>query len=82
MTDLGIPGVGDATLIASGGSALVYKALSGTGEELAVKVLRGSRGAEVARRFEREQMAAERLREHPAVIRIHHSGITLSLIHI
>jgi len=48
MTDLGIPGVGDATLIASGGSALVYKALSGTGEALAVKVLRGMRGAEVA----------------------------------
>lgn len=76
MTDLGIPGVGDATLIASGGSALVYKALSGTGEELAVKVLRGMRGAEVARRFEREQTAAERLRGHPAIIRIHHSGIT------
>lgn len=76
MTDLGIPGVGDATLLASGGSALVYKALSGTGEELAVKVLRGIRGAEVARRFEREQTAAERLRGHPAIIRIHHSGVT------
>jgi len=47
MTDLGIPGVGDATLIASGGSALVYEALSGTGERLAVKLLRGIRGAEV-----------------------------------
>lgn len=76
MTDLGIPGVGDATLIASGGSALVYEAMSGTGERLAVKVLRGIRGTEVARRFDREQSAAERLGEHPNIIRIHHSGIT------
>jgi len=76
MTDLGIPGVGDATLIASGGSALVYQAVSGTGEQLAVKVLRGIRGAEVARRFDREQSAAERLAGHPNIIRIHHSGVT------
>ena len=76
MTDLGIPGVGDATLIASGGSALVYQAVSGTGEQLAVKVLRGVRGAEVARRFEREQSAAERLAGHPNIISVHHTGVT------
>jgi len=76
MADLGIPGVGDATLIASGGSALVYEAISGTGERLAVKVLRGIRGAEVSRRFEREQSAAERLANHPRIINIHHSGTT------
>lgn len=78
MTDLGIPGVGDGTLIASGGSALVYEALSGTGERLAVKVLRGIRGAEVQRRFERELTAAERLAGHPNIIRIHHTGVTAS----
>ena len=76
MTDLGIPGVGDATMIASGGSALVYEAVSGTGERLAVKVLRGVRGAEVGRRFDREQTATERLQGHPNIIRIHHSGLT------
>lgn len=76
MADLGIPGVGDATLIASGGSALVYEALSGTGERLAVKVLRGIRGNEVSRRFEREQSAADRLSGHPHIMRIHHSGVT------
>lgn len=76
MTDLGIPGVGDATLIASGGSALVYEALSGTGERLAVKVLRGMHGAEVTRRFDREISAAERLQGHDHIIRIHHFGMT------
>lgn len=76
MTDLGIPGVGDARLIASGGSALVYEALSGTGERLAIKVLRGIRGAEVTRRFEREVSAAGRLNEHPNIMRVHHTGIT------
>ena len=76
MTDLGIPGVGDATLIASGGSALVYEALSGTGEMVAVKVLRGIRGAEVTRRFEREISAAERLSGHPNIIGINHTGVT------
>lgn len=75
MTDLGIPGVGEATLIASGGSALVYQALSGTGDPLAVKVLRGIRGNEVTRRFERELSAAERLQGHPNIMRIHHTGI-------
>jgi serine/threonine protein kinase len=76
MTDLGIPGVGDALLIASGSSALVYEALSGTGERLAIKVLRGIRGAEVTRRFEREVSAAERLNEHPNIMRVRHTGIT------
>ncbi len=76
MIDLGIPGVGDARLIASGGSALVYEALSGTGERLAIKVLRGIRGAEVTRRFEREVSSAERLNGHPNIIRVLHTGIT------
>ena len=76
MTDLGIPGVGDAAVIASGGSALVYEALSGTGERLAVKVLRGIHGSEVTRRFDREITAGERLEGHPHIMRILHSGFT------
>ena len=76
MTDLGIPGVGDAALIASGGSALVYEALSGTGERLAVKVLQGIHGSEVTRRFDREITAGERLEGHPHIMRILHSGLT------
>jgi len=76
MTDLGIPGVGDAQLIASGGSALVYEALSDSGERLAIKVLRGIRGAEVTRRFEREISAAERLEGHPHIMRVHDAGVT------
>jgi len=76
MTDLGIPGVGDATLIASGGSALVYRAASSTGQEVAVKLLRGIRGKEVSRRFEREQSAADRLAGHPHIIEVLHSGVT------
>lgn len=76
MSDLDIPGVGDATLIASGGSALVYKAQSGTGEAIAIKVLRGVRGTEVKRRFQREQSAAERLSGHPHIMKIHHAGLT------
>jgi serine/threonine protein kinase len=76
MTDLGIPGVGDALLIASGGSALVYEALSETGERLAIKVLRGISGTEVNRRFEREVSAAERLSGHPNIMRVRDSGVT------
>lgn len=76
MTDLGIPGVGDAAVIASGGSALVYEALSGTGERLAVKVLQGIHGSEVTRRFDREITAGERLEGHPHIMRILHSGFT------
>lgn len=76
MTDLGIPGVGDAELIASGGSALVYQALSGTGQRLAIKVLRGIRGVEVTRRFEREVSAAERLHGHPNIMQVLHTGVT------
>ncbi len=76
MTDLGIPGVGEATLIASGGSALVYRALSDAGVQLAIKVLRGIHGTEVTRRFERELSAAERLSGHPNIMQILHTGFT------
>ena len=76
MTDLGISGIGDAELIASGGSALVYQAADASGTPVAVKVLRGIRGTEVARRFEREQSAAERLQEHPNIIDIHSTGVS------
>lgn len=76
MADLGIAGIGDATLIASGGSALVYGALTDEGEAVAVKVLRGMRGSEVARRFKREHTAAERLQEHPNIIDIYGGGVT------
>ena len=76
MTDLGISGIGDAELIASGGSALVYQALDATGAAVAVKVLRGIRGTEVARRFEREQSAAERLQEHPHIINVYSTGVS------
>ena len=76
MTDLGIAGVDDASLIASGGSALVYKATNADGQHIAVKVLRGMRGNEVTRRFEREQSAAERLSGHPNIMRILETGLT------
>jgi serine/threonine protein kinase len=76
MTDLGISGIGDAELIASGGSALVYQAEDATGTPVAVKVLRGIRGTEVARRFEREQSAAERLQEHANIINVHSTGVS------
>ncbi len=76
MTDLGIDGLADATLIASGGSALVYAATAADGRRVAVKVLRGVRGNEVARRFAREQKAAELLQGHPAVIEILGTGLT------
>jgi len=78
MTDLSISGIGDATLIASGGSALVYRAKTADGQDVAVKLLRGVRGTEIARRFEREQSAAERLQEHPHIIEIFGSGLTAS----
>lgn len=78
MTDLSISGIGDATLIASGGSALVYRATTSDGTDVAVKLLRGVRGTEIARRFEREQSAAERLQEHPNIIEVYGSGLTAS----
>jgi len=78
VADLGIANIGDATLIASGGSALVYRATGADGTEVAVKVLRGMRGAEVRRRFEREQSAAELLTGHPRIIEILESGVTES----
>lgn len=76
MADLGISGIGDAELIASGGSALVYRARTTDGVDVAVKLLRGIQGAEISRRFEREQRAAERLSEHPNIIDVHRSGIS------
>lgn len=76
MADLGIAKLGDATLIASGGSALVYRALGRDGIDVAVKVLRGMRGPEVRRRFEREQSAAELLTGHPRIIEILETGVT------
>ncbi len=76
MTDLGISGISEAELIASGGSALVYQAMDAAGTPVAVKVLRGIRGTEVARRFEREQSAAERLQEHPHIIDVYGTGVS------
>lgn len=76
MTDLGIPEVGEGTLVASGGSALVYRAQDRQGKTVAVKVLRGIKGTEVARRFERELSAAERLSGHPRIIQILSTGVT------
>lgn len=76
MTDLGIAGITDAELIASGGSALVYKAVNADADAVAVKVLRGMRGDEIARRFEREQKATELLAEHPNIIDVLAAGTT------
>lgn len=78
MTDLGIAGIGDATVLASGGSALVYRAETDAGEMVAVKVLRGIRGDEVHRRFRREQSAADRLGDHDNIVAIKDHGITVT----
>lgn len=76
VTDLGIAGIGDATLIASGGSALVYMAETDDGRPVAVKVLRGMHGSEVTRRFRRERAASALLQEHPAIIEVYEDGLT------
>lgn len=74
--DLGIPGILDAELVGSGGSARVYRATQAQlGRIVAVKVLIGSDPAE-RKQFDRESMALGRLASHPGIVAVHDAGLT------
>lgn len=76
MNEVDIDGIKDLELVASGASALVYRAVDADGENVAVKVFRGARGTEIQRRFRREVQAYERLKDHPEIADLLGSGLT------
>jgi len=78
MTDLGIDGIGDATLVGSGGSAAVYSAIRlKVGDTVAVKVLHQSLVESDARRaFEREVAALGKLSDTPGILATLDSGVS------
>ena len=72
--DLGIPGIQDAVLVGSGGSARVYRATQGQlGRTVAVKILVGTEEAE-RKQFDRESMALGQLSSHPGIVSVHDAG--------
>ena len=76
--DLGIPGLGPATWIASGGFADVYRARQlSLHRDVAVKVLRNRAVDENSRhRFERECRAIGSVSAHPNIVGVHDGGFT------
>ncbi|MFN3217996.1 MAG: serine/threonine-protein kinase [Acidimicrobiales bacterium] len=77
VVDLGIPGIEEAVLIGTGGSASVYRARqSGLHRLVAVKVIQPTSDEGTARRFDREARALGRLSEHPGIVTVHDIGTT------
>lgn len=76
--DLGIPGIGPATLIDRGGSAYVYLAeQEDFGREVAVKVLFDALEDDVTyKRFDRECRAIGAVSHHPNIAVVHGRGLT------
>ncbi|MGI9616277.1 MAG: protein kinase domain-containing protein [Acidimicrobiales bacterium] len=76
--ELGIPGLGPATRIGSGGFADVYRATqTNLRREVAVKVLRAAANdAQGKMRFERECHAVGAVSGHPNIVGVHEGGFT------
>lgn len=75
--DLGIDGIEDVEPIGSGGSAAVYRARQPRlGRTVAVKVLNGTAGDKIIRRFEREARALGTLSEHRGIVTVYEAGTT------
>ena len=75
--DLGIPGLGPATLIGRGGYSVVYRARqTSLDRDVAVKIITGA-GFDLTarRRFEQECQAIGRLSEHPNIVNVYQSGV-------
>lgn len=74
--DLGIPGIGPATLVGRGGFGRVYRAVqSSLGGVVAVKVVAGHLDATGRARFEREARALGALRGHPNICTVYDAGV-------
>ncbi|MGI9594541.1 MAG: serine/threonine-protein kinase [Acidimicrobiales bacterium] len=76
--DLGIDGLGPATMLARGGSAYVYLAeQTDFGRQVAVKVLFNALEDDVTyRRFDRECRAIGAVSHHPNIVVVHGRGLT------
>lgn len=78
VVELGIPGIGPATLLARGGSAYVYLAEQmDFGRPVAVKVLFQALEDEATiKRFDRECRAIGAVSSHPNIVVVHGRGLT------
>ncbi len=75
--ELGIPGLGPATRIGSGGFADVYRATqTNLRRDVAVKVLRAAAHDQGRMRFERECHAVGAVSGHPNIVGVHEGGFT------
>lgn len=76
MVDLGIGGLGFATEIGAGASAVVYKARQlDLDREVAVKVLKVTDEAFI-RRFKREAKTLGKLSQNPGIVTVYDTGVT------
>jgi serine/threonine protein kinase len=74
--DLGIPGIGPATLVGHGGFGRVYRAVqASSGGVVAVKVTAGHLDDRARERFEREARALGALRGHPNICTVFDAGV-------
>ena len=74
--DLGIPGIGPATLVGRGGFGRVYRAVQASaGGAVAVKVASGHLDATGRERFEREARALGALRGHPNICTVFDANV-------
>lgn len=74
--NLGIDGLGDATEIGIGASAIVYRAAQqGLQRDVAIKVLVPS-DHEFVRRFQREAVLLAKLSRSPHIVTVHDTGVT------
>jgi len=62
--------------LATGGSAVIYRAQADDGRAAAIKIPRSARpGAEVLKRFHRERQTISKL-QHPSIVRVYETGFT------
>jgi serine/threonine protein kinase len=74
--DLGIRGIGPATLVGRGGFGRVYRAVqASSGGAVAVKLASGHLDATGRERFEREARALGALRGHPNICTVYDAGV-------